>query len=120
MEQPCETARGKTDSHIVIGLLPRSKKGRQKYDDKILYANRRLRSMSQDKGFLFLDLYWEFDGKPHLFADGLHLNSEGARVLGACVGIATQAHFWTKNVVQRSQPSSSGNAEGNPPATGSH
>ena len=38
--------------------------------------------MSQNKGVTFLDLYWEFDGKLHLFEDGLHLNSE---VLGYLV-----------------------------------
>ena len=57
MEQLCETARAKTDSHIVIGLLPRYKDGRQLHDDKILYINRRLKAMSRNKGFHFLDVY---------------------------------------------------------------
>ena len=54
MEQLCETARAKTDSHIVIGLLPRYKDGRQLYDDKILYINRRLKATSHDKDFISL------------------------------------------------------------------
>ena len=65
MEQLCETARAKTDSHIVIGLLPRYKDGRQLHDDKILYINRRLKAMSHAKGFHFLDVYWAFDEKHH-------------------------------------------------------
>ena len=48
MEQLCETTRAKTDSHIVIGLLPRYKDGRQLHDDKILYINRRLKAMSHN------------------------------------------------------------------------
>ena len=54
MEQLCETARAKTDSHIVIGLLPRYKDGRQLHDDKILYINRRLKAMSMTKDFISL------------------------------------------------------------------
>ena len=49
MEQLCETARAKTVSHIVLGLLPRYKDGRQLYDDKIMYINRRLKAMSDNK-----------------------------------------------------------------------
>ena len=63
MEQLCETARAKTDSHIVIGLLPRYKDGRQLHD-KILNINRRLKAMSQDKGFNFIDVWWAFNEKP--------------------------------------------------------
>ena len=37
--------------------------------------------MSHDIGFHFLDVYWEFNEKAHLFEDGLHLNSEGAGIL---------------------------------------
>ena len=114
MEQLCETARAKTDSHIVIGLLPRHKDRRQLHDDKILYINRRLKAMSYEKGFHFFDVYWAFDEKPHLFKDGLHLNDESSGILGTSVSLATQVHFWTK----RSQPSSSGNGEGIPPPTG--
>ena len=114
MEQLCETARAKADSHIVIGLLPRYKAGRQLHDNKILYINSRLKAMSHDKGFYFLDVYWAFNEKPHLFKDGLHLNGKGAGILGASDSIATQVHFWTK----RSQPSSSGNEEGFPPPMG--
>ena len=47
MEQISETARAKTDSHIVVGLLPRYKDGWQLHD-KILYINRRLKEMSHD------------------------------------------------------------------------
>ena len=72
MEQLFGTARGKTDSRIVIGILPRYKDGRQLHDDKILYINRRLKAMSLDKGFHFLDVYWAFNEKLHLFKDGLH------------------------------------------------
>ena len=114
MEQLCDTARAKTDSHIVIGLLPRYKDGRQLHDDKILYINRRLKAISHAKGFHFLDVYWVFNEKPHLFKDGLHHNGEGAGILGTNASIATQVHFWTK----RSQPSTSGNGEGIPPPTG--
>ena len=70
--------------------------------------------MSHDKGFNFLDVYWSFNEKPHLFKDGLHLNGEGTGILGTIVSIAIQVHFWTK----RSQPSSSGNREGISPPTG--
>ena len=52
--------------------------------------------MSHNKGFHFLDVYWAFNEKPHLFKDGLHLNGEGAGKLGTSVRIATQVHFWTK------------------------
>ena len=114
MEQLCETTRAKTDSHIVIGLLHRYKDGRQLHDDKILYINRRLKAMPHYKEFYFLDVYWAFNEKPHLFKDGLHLNGEGAGILGTSVSIATQVHFWTKG----SQPSLSGNGEGIPPPTG--
>ena len=114
MEQLCETTIAKTDSHIVIGLLHRYKDGRQLHDDKILYINRRLKAMTHYKEFHFLDVYWAFNEKPHLFKDGLHLNGEGAGILGTSVSIATQVHFWTK----RSQPSLSGNGEGIPPPTG--
>ena len=96
MKQLCETAIGKAHSHIVIGLLPRCKDGRQLHDDKILYNIRRLKAMSHDIGFHFLDVYWAFNEKPHLFEDGLHLNSEGAGTLFTCVSIATHVHFWTK------------------------
>ena len=104
MEQLCETARAKTDSHIVIGLLLRYKDGRQLHDDEIVYINRRLKAMSYDKVFHFLDVYWAFNEKPHLFKDGRHLNGEGAGILDTSVRIATQAYFWSK----MSQPSSSG------------
>ena len=80
MEQLCETAGGKVDSHIVIGLLPRYKVGRQLHYDKILYINRRLKAMSHDKGFNFLDVYWAFNEMPHLFKDGLHLSGEGVGI----------------------------------------
>ena len=110
VEQLCETARLKTNSHIVTGLPPRYKDGRQLHDDKILYINMRLKAMSHNKGFNFLDVYWAFNEKPHLFKDGLHLNGEGAGILGTSVSIATQVHFWIK----MSQPSLSGNAEGIP------
>ena len=46
--------------------------------------------MSHNKGFHFLDVYWAFNEKPHLFKDGLHLNGEGAGILGTSVSIATQ------------------------------
>ena len=49
--------------------------------------------MSHNKGFHYLDAYWAFNEKPHLFKDGLHLNDEGAVVLGTSVSIATQVHF---------------------------
>ena len=49
--------------------------------------------MSHDKGFHFLDVYWAFDEKSHLFKVGLHLNDEGAGILGTSVSIATQVHF---------------------------
>ena len=111
MEQLGETARAETDSYIVIGLLPRYKNGRQLHDDKILNINRRLKAMSHDKGIHFLDAYWAFNEKPHLFIDGLQLNGEGAGILGTSVCIAIHVHFWTK----RSQPSSSGNGESLPP-----
>ena len=114
MEQLCETARAKTDSHFVISLLPGYKDGRQLHDDKILYINKRLKAMSHNKGFHFLDVYWAFNEKPYLFKDGLHLNGEGAGILGTSVSIATEVHFWTK----RSQPSLSRNGEGIPPPTG--
>ena len=114
MEKLGETARAKTDSHIVIGLLPRYKDGRQLHDNKILYINRRLQPMSHDKGFNFHDVGWAFNEMPHLFKDGLHLNGEGAGILGTSVSIATQEHFWAK----RYQPSSSGNGEGVPPPMG--
>ena len=110
MEQLCETARAKTDSHIVIGLLPRYKDGRQLHDDKTLFINRRLKAMSHKKGVY----YRAFNEKPHPFKDGLHLNGEGAGIVGTSVSIATQVHFWTK----RCQPSSSGNGEAVPPPTG--
>ena len=64
MGQLCETARAKTDSHIVIGLLPRYRDGMQLHDDKILYINRRLKAMSHNKGFHFLDVYWTFNESP--------------------------------------------------------
>ena len=64
MEQLCETASGKADSHIVIGLLPRSQNGRQLHYKRILYINRRLKAMSHNKIFNFLDVYWQFDEKP--------------------------------------------------------
>ena len=67
----------------------------EKGDDKILYINRRLKAISHNKGFNFLDVYWPFDGKPYLFKDGLHLNGEGAGILGTSVRIATQVHLWT-------------------------
>ena len=57
MEQLCETARAKGDSHIVIGILPRHKDGSQLHDDKILYIYRRLKAMSKNKGFHFFDEY---------------------------------------------------------------
>ena len=98
------TARAKTDSHIVIGLLPRYKDGRQLHDDKILYINRRLKAMSHDKGFYFVDVYCAFNEKVHIFKDGLDTS----------VSIATQVDFWTK----RSQPSSPGKGEGLPPIMG--
>ena len=101
MEQLCETANAKADSHIVIGLLPRYMDGRQLHD-KILYINMRLKSMSHDKGFHFLDVYWAFNEKPHVFKDGLHLNDEGVGILDTSVSMARQVYFWTK----RSQPSS--------------
>ena len=96
MEQLCETARAKTDSHIVIGLLPRYKDGRQLCDNKILCINRRQKAMSHNKGFHFLDVYWAFNEKPHLFNCGLHLNGGGAGILGTSGSIATQVHFWTR------------------------
>ena len=96
MEQLCETAKAKIDGHIVIRLLPRYKDGRQLHEDKILYINRRLKAMSHEKGFHFLDVYWAFNEKPYLFKDGLYLNGEGAWILGTSVNIATQVHFWTK------------------------
>ena len=55
MEQLCETARAKTDSHVVIGFLPIYKDGKL-HDDKILYINRRLKVVSHSKGFHFLYL----------------------------------------------------------------
>ena len=113
MEHICETARAKTDSHIIIGLLPRYKDGRQLHN-QIVYINRRLKAMSHDKRFHFLDVYWAFNGKPHLFNDGLHLNGEGAGILGTSVTIGTQVHFWTK----RSQSSSSENGKGLQPPMG--
>ena len=64
--------------------------------------------MSNDKGFHLFDVYLVFNEKSHLFKDGLHLNGEGAGILGTSVSIATQVHFWMK----RSQLSSSGNGEG--------
>ena len=93
MEQLWETARAKTDSHIVIGLLPRYKDGRQLHDDKILYINRRLKAMSHNKGFNFLDIYWAFNEKPLLFKDGLHLDGDCAGILSTSVSIATHVHF---------------------------
>ena len=108
IEQLCETARAKGDSHIAKGLLSRYKDGRKLHYDKILDNNRRLRTMSHDKRFNFSDVYWAFNEKPHLLKDGLHLNGEGAGILGTSVSIATQVCFWTK----RSQPSSSGNGKG--------
>ena len=94
IEQLYETARAKTDSHVVMGFLPIYKDGRQLHNDKILYINRRLKAMSHNKGFYFLDVYWAFNEKHHLFKDGLHLNGEGAVILGTSVSIATQVHFW--------------------------
>ena len=41
--------------------------------------------MSHNKGFHFLDVYWAFNEKPHLFKDGLHLNGEGAGILGIII-----------------------------------
>ena len=70
--------------------------------------------MSHDKGFHFLDVYWAFNEKSIPFKDGLHLNDEGAGILGTSVSIATQVFFWTK----RSKPSSLGNGEGVSPLTG--
>ena len=70
--------------------------------------------MSHNKGFHFLDVYCSFNGKPHLFKDGLHLNGEGAGILGTSVSIATHVHLWSK----RSQLSLTGNGEGIPPPTG--
>ena len=84
MKQLCETARAKTDSHIVICLLLKYKDGRQLHYDKILYINRRQKAMSHDKGFHFLDVYWAFNEKPNLFKDGLHLS---VRVLGYLVPV---------------------------------
>ena len=104
----CETARAKADSHIVIGLLPRYKDGRQLCADKILNINRRLKAMSHDKGFNLFYVYWTFNEKPHMLKDGLYLNGEGAGILGTSTSIATHVHFWT----QRCQPSSSVNGEG--------
>ena len=67
MEHLCKSARDKADSHILRSLLPRYKDGRQLHDDKILYINRRLKLMSHDKGFNFLDVFMAFNEKPHLF-----------------------------------------------------
>ena len=35
---------------------------------------------------MFLDLYWEFDGKPHMFNNGVNFNREGARPLWCTSG----------------------------------
>ena len=70
--------------------------------------------MSDGKGYHFLDVYWAFNENLHLFKCGLHLDGEGAGILGTCVSAATLVHFWTK----RSQPLSSGNKEGVTPKTG--
>ena len=69
--------------------------------------------MSHNKGLHFLDVYWAFNEKPHLFKDGLHLKGKGAGILGTSVSIAIQVNFWTK----RSHHSLSGNREGIPPPT---
>ena len=71
MKQLCETARALTDSHIVIGLLPRYKDGRQLHNDKILYINRRLKAMSYNKVFHFLDVYLAFPSKLGMFTGHL-------------------------------------------------
>ena len=102
MEQLCETTRTKVGSHIDICLLPRYKDGRQLHDEKILYINRRLKAMSHEKGFNFLDVYWVFNRKPHLFKDGLLGYCGSAGIPGTSVSITTQVDFWTKS----SQPSS--------------
>ena len=71
--------------------------------------------MSHNEEFHFLHLYWAFNEKPTcLIKYGLHLDGEGAGILGDCVSIARQVHLWTK----RSQTSFSGNKEGIPPPMG--
>ena len=98
MKQLCETARAKTDSHIVICLLLKYKDGRQLHYDKILYINRRQKAMSHDKGFNLIDVYWAFNENPNLFKGGLHLSGEGAGILGTSVSIATQVNVYSERL----------------------
>ena len=73
----------------MLGLLPRTMCRNEKYkDDKILYVNRSLKALSEKRGFTFLDLYSEFEGKAHMSNNRVHLNRAGARTLGTCVSIA--------------------------------
>ena len=122
MEDLCVAVQEKTSNHIMLGLLPRTMCRNQKYkDDKILYINRSLKTLSEKRGFTFLDLYWESEGKSHMSNNGEHLNRAGARTLGTCVSIATQVHFWSKRtpkptaINQNSLPTS-GNDDDDPAA----
>ena len=59
-------------------------------------STRSLKTLSEKKGFTFLEIYWEFAGKAHMSNNGVYLNRAGARTLGTCVSIVTQVHFWGK------------------------
>ena len=108
MEQLYDTAREKADSHIVIHRSRTQIKG---WDTNTRQRDpmhqQKLKAVSLVKGFI--SSMYTGSEMSSVVEDGLHLKDEGA-----CVSIATHEHFWTK----RSQPSSSGNGEGDPSPTG--
>ena len=61
MEDLCDAVQEKTSNHIV--LLVSTMRRNQKYRyNTIIYINRSRKTLSEKKGFMFLDLYWEFEG----------------------------------------------------------